>query len=410
MLGKDFLVKVSEIFVTRVLVIAIGMLFMVIVARVLGPEGRGLYAIIVTIVAIAVQLCNFGLHVSSVYFVSREGTLLLPSLIGNAIAVTIVVSIPVACLLYGLSLFAQQVVPLDGIILALVVLAVPAGLLLLIFLNLLLGVNLVRQYNVTNLLIKLVSIALLGTLVLSGSASVSMVYTTVLIGGLAGVTFSYRHLTRQCQSAIRISFQLFDRTFRYGIKAYLAALFSFLVIKQDILMVQYFMGQEHVGYYSIAGEMAEQLMLLSAVVSAVLFPALSAIEKQKHRWRTTKQVLCYIALAMGGIVSVAAFLSEPIITLLFGDEYSPAIESFQLLLPGVWFLSMASVLQNFIGSSGHAGAMVYGPLVAAVVNFFGNIIFIRIMGIEGAALASSVTYALFFVTSFIMIKHRRLNK
>jgi hypothetical protein len=86
---SDFVRKVAETFLTRILLIGIGLITSVIVARVLGPEGRGLYAVAATIAAMGVQLGNLGLHASNTYYVAQKPEL-LPFLMGNTLIASFV--------------------------------------------------------------------------------------------------------------------------------------------------------------------------------------------------------------------------------------------------------------------------------------------------------------------------------
>jgi O-antigen/teichoic acid export membrane protein len=86
LINSDFVRKVAETFGTRILLIGIGLVTSVIVARILGPDGRGLYAVAATIGAIGVQFGNLGLHASNTYYVARDRSL-LPALVGNPLLI-----------------------------------------------------------------------------------------------------------------------------------------------------------------------------------------------------------------------------------------------------------------------------------------------------------------------------------
>lgn len=60
-ISSDFVRKVAETFATGAFLRAIGLMTSVIVTRALGPEGRGLYGVAVTVGAIGVQFGNMGL-------------------------------------------------------------------------------------------------------------------------------------------------------------------------------------------------------------------------------------------------------------------------------------------------------------------------------------------------------------
>ena len=64
-LPSDFIQKILETFSTRVLLIIFSLATSIIIARSLGPEGRGLYALAITIGTMGVQFTNMGLHSSN---------------------------------------------------------------------------------------------------------------------------------------------------------------------------------------------------------------------------------------------------------------------------------------------------------------------------------------------------------
>ena len=69
---------------TRISLVIVGFVTSVIIARTLGPEGRGMFAMAVTLGAIGVQFTNLGLHGSNTYYASRDTQLLSP-LLGNSL-------------------------------------------------------------------------------------------------------------------------------------------------------------------------------------------------------------------------------------------------------------------------------------------------------------------------------------
>jgi O-antigen/teichoic acid export membrane protein len=95
--GTELRRNILETYGTRVVIIAATFATAVVIARVLGPTGRGFYAVATTIGAIGVQFSNFGLHASNTYYVAKDRAL-LPALIGNTL-----VAILAACVVTALS-------------------------------------------------------------------------------------------------------------------------------------------------------------------------------------------------------------------------------------------------------------------------------------------------------------------
>ncbi|MCA9095239.1 MAG: hypothetical protein KDA68_17250, partial [Planctomycetaceae bacterium] len=71
-------------------VFATGLLFLatVIVARILGPQGQGLYILATTLAATVTQFANLGLHTGNIYQLARDPKLLSP-IIGNSLIISL---------------------------------------------------------------------------------------------------------------------------------------------------------------------------------------------------------------------------------------------------------------------------------------------------------------------------------
>src|SRR6266478_5579978 len=157
--GTELRRNVFESYGTRLLVVAVTFATAVVIARELGPTGRGLYAVAVAMGAIGVQFGNLGLQLSNTYHVAKDRAL-LPALIGNTLAV--VLGAWVVTLLGGIGfVFWPELSPVHGTLLMLALASVPVGLAYLLTQGLLLGVNEVRAYNQIECGSKLLALALI---------------------------------------------------------------------------------------------------------------------------------------------------------------------------------------------------------------------------------------------------------
>src|ERR1700739_153197 len=102
--------SIVETYVTRILLIAIGLAITVVVSRTLGPSGRGLFAVATAIAAIGVQFGNFGLHASNTYCVAKDREL-LPVLIGNTLIVSLGIGGMAALLAWVLATMQPKLAP-----------------------------------------------------------------------------------------------------------------------------------------------------------------------------------------------------------------------------------------------------------------------------------------------------------
>jgi len=403
---SDFVHDVAGTFAARILLACIGVLTTIIVARVLGPEGRGLYAVAGTIGALGVQFGNLGLHASNTYTVARNREV-LPVLLSNTLLIGLGFGSFGAVVIWFLFSLWPGLAPVQGLLLLLGLAWIPFGLTYMLLQNLLLGLQLGRAYNLTELFFQALGLGLLGLLTLLQAVSVASFFSAGLIALIIGGFCVLLQLLRQIGHLPRPSVTLFRQNLHYGIKAYAAGFFAFLVLRVDLLMVQYMLGAVHAGYYSIAVNMADMVVILPTIAGMLLFPRLSAMQSEQQKWEVTRRVAFSVGMVMFCLTGAAALLSGQIVLVLFGELFALSVPAFVWLMPGLCILSVNMVLMNYFASSGMPLVTVYSPAIAAVLNVALNFYLIPEFGIAGASISSTLCYGLMFVASILYIAHQR---
>ena len=401
LMKSDFVQKVGETFATRILLIGIGLVTSVLVARILGPEGRGLYAVAMAIGAIGVQFGNLGLHASNTYSLASERSH-LPALVGNTLIVSSVVGGSGSVLAWIVFSLRPELAPVHGLLLMLSLLWIPFGLAYLLLVNLLLGIHEVRAYNKVELTNQILCVILIGLLMLAGAVSVDTVFSATLIALFVGLCFAFFVLKKHLAEFPRPSISLFRNNIVYGLKVYLASFFSFLVLRVDLLLIKYLVGAEQAGYYSISATMADMVYILPVVIGTILFPKLSEIKELQLKWAVTKKVSIFTG---GMMILLACFtvpFARPAVKLLFGVAYLPAVTPFLWLLPGIVALSAQTIFIIFLSSSGLPWSAVGYMFVALLINITLNIVLIPKAGILGASIASTISYSLMLAMSLLI--------
>lgn len=405
-IASDFVRKVAETFATRILLIGIGLVTSVIVARILGPEGRGLYAVAAAIGAIGVQFGNLGLHASNTYSVAKDREL-LPTLVGNSLLVSFVFGGSGAILAFIIFSLWPSIAPIQGLLLILGLAWIPFGLAYLLLQNLLLGIHEVRAYNKIELIMQVFTVSLIGLVIAFRAVRVETVFAAGLITLIVSFAWALWGLQTHNRRFLIPSITLFKDNIRYGLKAYLAAFFAFLVLRIDLLMVKYMLGAEQTGYYSIAVTMADMVYMLPVVIGTILFPKLSAMPNSQKKWKFTKKVTAGLGLVIAILAGVAALLAEPVVRLLYGQAFVPSVPAFVWLMPGIVLLSINVVYMNYFASIGMPLITVYSPGTAAILNITLNLKLIPQLGIVGASISSTLSYGLMLAASAIYISYRK---
>jgi len=386
-----FFGKVAETYVTQISLIAIGMVTTVCVARMLGPEGRGLLAVAIALSGLGVQFGNLGLNASNTYYVAKDRSL-LPQLLGNTLAISLGLVGVSAFITYLVFYGRPQWAPVHGNLLILALAWVPFGLAYMLLQNLLLGVQEVRAYNKIELVSKLLVLVFIGLILLSGLVSPVMMFLAFFAALLISFVWAFWRLYDLLDQPLAVSAALFGSNVRLGIKAYLICLFYFIVLKSDILLIKYFAGAVDAGYYSVATAVSGYLATLPTVVAAILFPTLSAMTKVEEKLRMAKRATIGTGALLGLLLLVASFSAKLIVRILFGKAFLPAATAFIWLAPGAFFLGIEAVIVQFLNSFGYPKSVVGVWFAVVLLNLGANVIAIPRYGIAGAAAVSSFSY------------------
>ena len=393
--GTELRRNVLETYGTRVLVLIITFATAVVIARELGPTGRGLYAVAVTLGAIGAQFGNLGLHASNIYYVAKDRGL-LPALIGNTLAVVFVACIVAALGGIGFA-FWPNASPVHGTLLLLALASVPVGLAFLLTQGLLLGVNEVRAYYNIECGGKLLAMMLICVLALAQGSTVELFFGATLSSVMATFLWALLRLRRVSEKPPRLSWTVFRQSIGLGARAYTIAFFGFLLLRIDLLMVKYMLGATEAGYYSISQVLAENTMMFPVVVGLLLFPKLSAIKAREEKLQLANKALLVTAALMLPAVVIAATVAAPIISIAFGRNFLPAVSPFVWLMPGTYFLGLETVMVQLLNSEGFPPIIVVAWIVDTTVNVALNFWAIPRYGITGASIVSSVCYFLMFL-------------
>lgn len=190
---------------------------------------------------------------------------------------------------------------------------------------------------------------------------------------------------------------------RNSLSANIPTVATLLIWRLDILMIQWFKGDEAVGQYSIAVGVAETIMVISIGLRSGLVAHLADLDK--HTLFDTLGPVFRAASAAMLLVSCAIAVFAPfVVGLLFGNEYEPAISSLRLLVLGIPFLVLHYPLVDLLVAVGKMRELAIAALSLLLLNFGLNAFVLSIGRIWMVAGSASVTYALLFLWVLKIVK------
>ncbi|MDZ7835006.1 MAG: polysaccharide biosynthesis C-terminal domain-containing protein [Alkalibacterium sp.] len=94
------------------------------------------------------------------------------------------------------------------------------------------------------------------------------------------------------------------------------------------------------------------------------------------------------------ICIIMASFAPSIVSILFGVEFFSSSSVIRILLPGIFFMVIVKILHADLAGRGFPIYGLWVSILPLVINIILNIILIPIYEIEGAAIASSISYTL----------------
>ncbi|NEU30306.1 flippase [bacterium LRH843] len=390
----------------HVLSIFLGLLVVTIIARVLGPEGQGKYALIILLPTMLVTLGNMGVQAASVYYIGR-GDYPTHTIFKTNVWFTIILSLIsivvgiIISLLFGDILFSG----VELRILLLILLIIPILYANNLFHSIFQGMQDFSAFNVIIVMSQLVTLLLVVLLVLLFPLGLTGALISFVMGQLTTLTITVYLMKKRMAISLnksKASLDFAKKSLSYGWKAHLSNILAFVNYRADILLISYFMNPIAVGIYVIAVSIAEKMWVISQSISSVLFPRISSYTDNDLRNDLTT-IVGKIVLYLSIVLAVFLFFSmDFIINLLFGKLYLSSSAIIKILLPGIVLFSMDKILSNDLAGRGLPVINTYTSLITVILNVSLNLFLIPRYGLSGAATATSASYMITWLIKVII--------
>ena len=190
-----------------------------------------------------------------------------------------------------------------------------------------------------------------------------------------------------------------------------ASLMITLFFQVDAVLLERIRGSEEAGWYRAPVNVLEGLQLVPRILSFALLPTMAAIQATAPStiaalYRRGSKYLLVAGLPIGAFGLLASDVFMP---RLFGAEFEPSAAASILLLPAAVFMFLSSFGETVLLCLDRIRTVVVVSTVALVLNVALNLWWIPRHGFVGAAAATLVTEAAYFVlgaTVLHVIGHR----
>jgi len=262
-----------------------------------------------------------------------------------------------------------------------------------------------------NILQSTIKFLFLLLLIFIGMESIFAITSSYFIGILGGLIFSYLYCRIKLKNIFgKTSLPKNSRSkigkdlFSYSWPLIIFALITNLAFWIDSLLIGFFNGVYWVGIYNVAVPLALLLLLASEVFTVLFFPLITRELFSKNKLtveQLSKQVTKWVFLVNFPLFLIIILFPETIIQIIFGSEYLQASTVLRLLALGQFPFSLAFISSNLLLAKGKSKLILKNLIFIGIVNFILNYTLIPLYGINGAALATSISLILLSIIIFI---------
>jgi O-antigen/teichoic acid export membrane protein len=376
---------------TQFLVLAVSAVTSIIIARVLGPEGRGQLSLLLLVPAVATTFGRLGIGHAVNYYASKvpKTKLIINSFIVSASLSVLLVAVALPVVYFTKDIFFKTI---GAKFLLLICLAIPLYVWNNHFVFLLQGLYKINHRNLVVLSQAVFDIVLIVILVVTlGLGLIGAVVATILSFVLVNFLSALCLLKQIDLKEIHLDLNLIKQLVNFGIKTHIGNIMKDLAYREDILIISYFLSVASVGYYVAAVLVAEAVWGIPDAVGNVLLARVSAMERETVGIFASQ--VCRRLLIPVAVICVAVLVfAKKIILVAFGASFEPSVQVLMLLLPGILSFSMWKVLANVLIAQGYPTQYSVTSGVTLFVKIAFDLLLVPKLGINGAAIGSSLAY------------------
>jgi O-antigen/teichoic acid export membrane protein len=404
---QPYLHNTSWIIGEKLIVLGLGFLTTVLLARYLGPERFGTLAYATSLVALFSISGHLGLHGLVVRELVKQPTR-RPEILGTTAVLKLIgVLVGFAALLGYAALF-------EGISSPAFMLIALAGVALLLT-----PFNVVDYWFNAFVKARFVAVARVGGQFVFVATVLALVFSEagLVAFGLpyllqAVVAAALLLLLFRATAGIRLRDWRFSRSqtrqlLGQGWIIYLASFFSVIYLKIDQVMLRWLSSPSELGVYAIAARLSEVWYFVPSAIVASVFPKLIELRDTggpqfSHRLQQLFDVLAILGMTIAILVTL---LAPWVVPWIFGVDYSGSIS---ILIIHTWasvFIFMRAALSRWILIENALYFSMLNQGLGALSNIGLNYILIPFYGGKGAAWATLISYAI--ASFFALVIYRR---
>jgi len=344
----------------------------IIVARLIGPEGLGLYALSLTVPSILVGLIDFGINPAVTYYSTKlrvEGRLELLSKTLRAAYVSkasIALVVTVVSFLYSNHIASLLNRPEATMLIQISSLLIVAQSIFGLNNSAFLGLENIRIYSNSLIAQSVAKLLLSPLLVLIGFGVVGALIGHIgsyLLVSIIGYLALHKYLSTLATPSQDSFAESIKMMVRYGSPLYLTGIISIIITQFRTLILAFFASNAEIGNFSVALTLTSMVNVLIFPLSA-LFPAFSRLKSESDLRKMFMICVKYATLFIIPATIAVMVLSKEVVFTLYGRAFDVAPRFLTLYLIQFLYVAGGSIVLTYLFNGvGKTGVVFRSELI-----------------------------------------------
>lgn len=218
----------------------------------------------------------------------------------------------------------------------------------------------------------------------------------ILIGG---VIFSYNII--KGKKLYNKEFWHYALSFNIPLLAYYLS--QVIFNQSDRIMISHMVNTSAAAMYGVAYNLAMILTFLLNAINSSYVPWLYG-KIRENKGSENKLISVMLAVIMALMIQIVIWFAPEIIIIMAGEQYGPAVYVVAPVAMSLLFLFYCQLFINVEFYFEEKKLLVYGSLMAAILNIVLNYVFIEKFGFVAAGYTTLVSYMAFAVSNYFTMK------
>ena len=401
-----FVVDVASLFSGRIVMTVLEIAIGILVARILGPEKKGILTTAMVIPVLVISFTDLGLGSTITHMMGKKlfNDQALFSSMTLFILITSVLGIIGAFLAYIITGFQERY---GWMIVIISIMIIPARMVMTFVNGVWMAQNRIPRLAIVNIIPDIIYFIGVISLVIFGIFQVELILLSQTLSVIITAVYVLMLVHKYGNLKPQYISELFWKMVKKGMIYALTAFVMGLTYTVDIVILERLTNATEVGVYSAGVAVASLLLWLPSVINTVNFSHSASSSDSTVYARKTAAILRVSLCAALLPVFLLFILAPYVIPLVYGEAYSASVAVVQAILPGIWSVLVFKVLYGDLAGRGRPETALLVFSLAALIDIGLNIWWDPSFGAIGSAWASTISYIIGGI--FLGIRYAKLS-